>query len=239
MSAKKAAGLAKRTFQGGRRIALFGGTFDPIHLGHLAVAEAAAKQLRLHRVYFIPSAHPPHKPLAELACYEHRYAMVTLACAGNPRFVPSLAEKDDGTATTFYSIDTVRRFRREKERPEDRLYFIVGADSFLQIATWKDYKTLLSSCDFVVASRPGFRTEALREAIPSDLLASPPSMQTAATVPKVISLIESKVHILGNVSSNVSATQVRERLDHGRSVRGLVPAGVEEYITKLALYRPR
>lgn len=231
---------------GGRQIALFGGTFDPIHLGHLAVAQAALRAFRLDRVFFIPSGHPPHKPLGELHAYEHRFAMVALACAGNPRFVPSLAEcADGGGPTAFYSVDTVRRFRSEYDGPGDRIYFIVGADSFLQIATWKDYQTLLGLCDFVVASRPGFRTDALRQAIPPELLADSAQGALKDTPRKgsrgsrSIALRDSTVHLLDTVASRVSATNVRYRLDRGRSVRGLVPPRVEEYISKQALYRPQ
>lgn len=225
----------------GRRIALFGGTFDPIHLGHLAVAEAATKRFRLDRVLFVPSAHPPHKRLSDLVPYEHRFAMVALACAGHPRFVASLAERADGSgATAFYSVDTVRRFQTEFNQPGDHLFFIVGADSFLQISTWRDYKTLLSLCDFIVASRPGFRTEALREVVPEDLRERPAcaASRKSAPAPNSIPLLHTTVHLLSDVASRVSATAVRTRLDRGRSVHGLVPARVEEYINKQALYRP-
>ena len=231
---------------GGRRIALFGGTFDPIHLGHLAVAHATLRTFRLDRIFFIPSGHPPHKPLGELLPYEHRFAMTALACAGNRRFVPSLAECADGAGpTAFYSVDTVRRFQSEYDRPGDRIYFIVGADSFLQIATWKDYQTLLGLCDFVVASRPGFRTDALLQVIPPELLADPAQGASKGAQRKnsrglrSIALRGSTVHLLDTVASRVSATDVRHRLDRGRSVHGLVPPRVEEYITKQALYRPQ
>ena len=237
---------ARAKAAGGQRIALFGGTFDPIHLGHLAVAQAALRAFRLDRVIFIPSAHPPHKPLSELLPYEHRFAMVALACAGHRRFVPSLAECADGAGpTAFYSVDTVRRFRNEFNASGDRLYFIVGADSFLQIATWKDYRTLLGLCDFVVASRPGFRTDALRQAIPPELLAQSPRVATRSAHRKglrglrSIALRDTTVYLLDTVSSRVSATDVRRRLDRGKSVRGLVPPNVEEYIYKQAVYRPQ
>jgi nicotinate-nucleotide adenylyltransferase len=242
----KPARPARGKDESGRRIALFGGTFDPIHLGHLAVARAAQRAFHLDRVYFIPSGHPPHKPLGELLPYEHRFAMVALACSGNPRFIPSLAEWADGAGpVAFYSVDTVRRFRTEFDRPSDRLYFIVGADSFLQIATWKDYETLLSLCDFVVVSRPGFRTDALRQVIPPDLLAesvqcSPKSApRKSVRGARAIALRGSAVYLLDTVASRVSATDVRHRLDRGRSVRGLVPPPVEEYINKQVLYRPQ
>lgn len=239
MSAK-ASGLSKRSTKQGWRIALFGGTFDPIHSGHLAVARAAVKRFGLDRVYFIPSSHPPHKPLNELLAYEHRFGMVALACAGELRFIPSLAECAVGVGSTaFYSVDTVRRFLGQFSHPGDRLYFILGADSFLQIATWRDYRILLGLCDFIVASRPGFRTSALREVIPAELICPDkhPHVKPGGAE-RSIALLHSSIHLLDTVASRVSATDVRRRLDRRQSVRGLVPPRVEEYITKQALYRP-
>jgi nicotinate-nucleotide adenylyltransferase len=220
----------------GRKIALFGGTFDPIHAGHLAVARAAQRRFHFDEVHFIPTAHPPHKPAGELIPFAHRFAMVALACAGYPHFVPSLAESglNGAAAGPYYSVDTVRRFQHEV-RPGHQIYFLLGADSFLEIATWKDYRTLLGLCDFVVASRPGFPSHALRQAIPSDLLAE--GLDDSGQDRGPIRLRHTMVHLLDAVASRVSATAVRHRLDRGRSVHGLVPRGVEEYITKQALYR--
>ncbi len=221
----------------GRRMALFGGTFDPIHSGHVAVARAAELRFHLDCVYFIPSSRPPHKPAAELCAYEHRFAMVALACSAHPHFVPSLAEASANGASPriFYSIDTVRRFRQQFSRPGDRIYFIMGADSFLDLHAWKDYAELLQSCDFVVANRPGFRIGALREVVPPALLA--PKETKAARDSRVIDLRDTTIYLLETVASEVSATDVRRRIERGQKVHGLVPPGVEEYITKQALYR--
>jgi nicotinate-nucleotide adenylyltransferase len=221
----------------GLRIALFGGTFDPIHAGHLAVARAAERRFHFDEVHFIPAAHPPHKPASEMLPFAHRFAMVALACAGHPRFVPSLAESgmDGGAGGASYSVDTVRRFQREFCRPGDQIYFLLGADSFLEIATWKDYEILLGLCDFVVASRPGFSSHALRQMVPPELLAK--GSLDSRSHPNAIPLSRTTIHLLDTVASRVSATAVRRRLDRGQSVRGLVPRGVEEYINKQALYR--
>lgn len=200
-------------------IALFGGVFDPIHAGHLAVARAACRNFCLERVYFIPSGCPPHKAAAKLTAFEHRYAMVALACAGDRRFIPSLAEADaSGAGRIFYTIDTVRWFRRGLAGGSTRLYFIVGADAFLQIGTWKDYRQLLDACEFIVAHRPGFRLE-------------------QAAVGNIGGIAAKTTHLLRAVSSGVSSTEVRERRRQGHSLRSLVPAPVEEYIEKQALYR--
>jgi nicotinate-nucleotide adenylyltransferase len=231
---------AKRRPGRGRRIALFGGTFDPIHLGHLAVARAAMRRFQLDRVLFIPSANPPHKPANELSSFPHRFAMVALACAEHPRFIPSLAEGEVDAAegadqSIFYSVDTVRRFQREFSEPGDRICFLMGADSFLDIRAWKDYETFLCLCDFVVAHRPGFPSDSFRRVIPSHLLAEAPARKKRGGTPS-IALQRTTVYLLDTVDSDISATAVRQRLHRGRSILGLVPASVEEYIKKQAIY---
>ena len=130
----------------------------------------------------------------------------------------------------FYTIDTVREFRRR--HPDDHVYFILGADQFLEIPTWKSYEALLDACDFIIASRPGFRLDALRLVIPQERL-RPGEAQN----PNQIALRKSALHLLTTVSSHVSSTEVRERADQRKSIRGLVPARVEEYIFGQALYR--
>jgi nicotinate-nucleotide adenylyltransferase len=223
---------------GERRIALFGGTFDPIHVGHLAVARAAERRFHLDEIHFIPTRRPPHKPNSSMASYVDRYAMVALACSDHLRFLPSLAESGAGQSPNriFYSIDTVRHFKHKFRGTNTRIYFLMGADSFLQIPTWKDYETLLGLCDFIVVSRPGFRVEALRLVIPPELFARPGSAN-APLDPRAIALRRTSVFVLDTVSSHVSATEVRSRLDSNSSIHGLVSPRVEEYISKQALYR--
>ncbi len=202
-----------------RSIALFGGSFDPIHSGHLAVARAACRRFDLDEVHFIPAGRPPHKKSRHLAPYLHRLAMVVLACAGEPRFVPSLAEAGDDLSGrgTHYSIDVVRAFRSRLRRGE-RLYFLVGADAFLTIGTWKESAALLEACEFLVATRPGVTSAELRRALPE-------------------AMSRSGVHVLHGVNSPCSSSAIRHRVTRGLSIRGLVPAVVEDYICKLGLYR--
>jgi len=221
-----------------RRIALFGGTFDPIHIGHLAVARAGERRFHLDETHFIPTGRPPHKHRRGMASYADRYAMVALACADHPRFIASLAESGAGHSgrEIFYSIETVRHFKQKYHGPGVRLYFLLGADSFLHIPTWRDYETLLGLCDFIVASRPGFQSDALRLVIPPELFARPGSAH-ASLDPRAISLRRTTIYLLDTVSSHVSATEVRHRLDTHESIHGLVPPRVEEYISKQALYR--
>ncbi|HWF38430.1 MAG TPA: nicotinate-nucleotide adenylyltransferase [Candidatus Acidoferrales bacterium] len=215
-----------------RAVALFGGTFDPIHAGHIAVAQAAQKRFHLDAIYFIPSARPPHKAKLSLTPFVHRYAMVALACADHASFVPSIAEAemDGATPRVYYTIDTVRRFHRDHSN--NHLYFIVGADQFLELPTWKNYETLLDICDFIIASRPGFKLDALRLVIPPEKLA-----RETASYAQTILLRKSAVHLLTTVSSHVSSTEIRDRLDENKSIHGLVPDRVEEYIQGQALYR--
>jgi nicotinate-nucleotide adenylyltransferase len=221
-----------KTAHGHRRsTGLFGGTFDPIHAGHVAVAEAAQRRFHLDQIQFITSSRPPHKAKRDLAPFLHRYAMVVLACAGHPVFVPSVAEAPlEGPGHVFYTIDTVRRIRRE--HPDDHLFFIVGADQFLEIPTWKNYDALLDSCDFIIASRPGFRLDALRLVIPPEKL-----HRNESRDPNTILLRKSAIHLLPTVASHVSSTEIRERVQRGEKIRGLVPERVEEYILRQALYR--
>jgi nicotinate-nucleotide adenylyltransferase len=215
-----------------RSIALFGGTFDPIHAGHVAVAHAAQRRFHLDAIHFIPSARPPHKSRSEMTLFVHRYAMVALACVEHRGFVPSLAEAplDGASSHVFYSIDTVRRFRRE--HPDDHLYFIVGADQFLELPTWKSYESLLDLCDFIIASRPGFRLDALRLVVPPEKLA-----RGDASNASKIALRKSAIHLLTTVHSHVSSTEVRDRLQEKKNIHSLVPPRVEEYILGQALYR--
>lgn len=217
-----------------RSVALFGGTFDPIHSGHIAVAQAAQKRFHLDAIYFIPSSRPPHKAKLALTPFVHRYAMAALACADHGGFVTSTAEAPlDGTAAAshvFYTIDTVRRFHRE--HPDDHLFFILGADQFLEIPTWKNYEALLDACDFIIASRPGFRLDPLRLVIPPEKLG-----RAGSHDPHKIVLRKTTIYLLTTVASHISSTEIRQRLEKHQSIHGLVPARVEDYIVGQALYR--
>jgi nicotinate-nucleotide adenylyltransferase len=221
-----------------RRIAIFGGSFDPIHNGHLSVARAADRRFNFDELHFIPASRPPHKLKQHLAPFPHRFAMVSLACTEHPHFVPSLAEAGEDFSGTqlHYSVDTVRYFRHVYHG--DRFLFIIGADAFLDIPMWKEYETLLTLCDFIIANRPGIRPEALRLVIPPDLIARPDAKKEADQPSQVIAhLHKSTIYLLENVSSEVSATDVRRQAHRGQSIHGLVSARVEEYILKQGLYR--
>ena len=223
-----------------RRIALFGGSFDPIHNGHLAVARAADRQFNFDELHFIPASRPPHKLKQHLAPFPHRFAMVSLACTEHPHFVPSLAEAGEDFSGTqlHYSVDTVRYFRHVYHGHGDRIFFIIGADAFLDIPMWKEYETLLTLCDFIIANRPGIRTEALRLVIPPELMARADAKKDADQPSQVVAYLHrTTIYLLENVSSEVSATEVRRQAHRGQSIHKLVSSRVEEYILKQVLYR--
>ncbi len=148
------------------KIALFGGTFDPVHLGHIAVARAAAEKFGLGRVYFAPADLPPHKQKRKLTDFQHRFAMLALATAHDARFVASLLDAPIGQPN--YSIDTVRRLKNTL-RKSDKLYFLIGIDAFKDIATWRQPEELLAEVEFIVVSRPGYSLAEVGRALPESL----------------------------------------------------------------------
>jgi len=215
------------------RIALFGGTFDPIHAGHVRAAKAAARKFRLDQILFVPSGQPPHKVKDRLTPFPHRYAMVTLACTEDPRFVASLLESPTPDGRPRYSVDTVAAARRLLAR-DDELFFLIGVDAFLDLPQWKDYRRLLDSVNFIVVSRPGFALAEIAKTIPSSLLGKP----SGRTPPNTLTMRHTSLHVLEGVAMAVASREIREAIAAGRPVTGLVPPLVEEYIRKEGLYRP-
>ncbi len=161
-------------------IALFGGTFDPIHSGHLRAAKVAARKFRLDRILFIPAGNPPHKHRDPLTPFPHRFAMVTLACQGDPRFVPSLLEVPRADGRHHYSVTTARAVKSSLA-PDDHLYFLLGLDAFLDLPHWKAYRRLFDLVDFIVVSRPGFGTREILKVAPQGLVGARAQDGTVAT----------------------------------------------------------
>ena len=151
-----------------RRIALFGGSFDPIHNGHLAVARAADRNFNFDEIHFIPASRPPHKLKQHLAPFPHRFAMVALAVPSIRTLCHRLRRQVKTSAARSFTIRWIRCgiSATHITAQGDRIFFIIGADAFLDIPMWKEYETLLGLCDFIVANRPGIRAEALRLVIP-------------------------------------------------------------------------
>lgn len=222
-------------------VALFGGTFDPIHRGHLAVARAAQKEYGIKQVLFVPSGAPPHKRGQVLTPYIHRYTMVSLAVAVETGMTPSLLESPQqlGENQPAYSIDTVRRVRAEL-KPNDRLFFIIGIDAFLDLAKWREPAALLHESEFIIASRPGYSLGDIGDALPESL--RPPDvvrrlMRRQAAKGEVV-LPGIAIHLLPDVSERVSATQIRSAAHKGGAqLAKLVGPTVADYIRKTGLYR--
>lgn len=213
------------------KIAIFGGTFDPIHSGHMQAAKAAARRLRLNKVLFVPTGCPPHKTGNGLTSYHHRYAMVALACAEDSRFVPSTLESPELHPGPHYSIDTVRRAKRML-KSGDRLYFLIGLDALIDLPHWKQFRQLLGLTDFIVVSRPGFDSREVERALPRELLDRRPRKNS-----RQIRLRRTTLHVLPHVEVPVASTDLREAIRQKQSIQGMVPPMVEEYILKEGLYQ--
>jgi nicotinate-nucleotide adenylyltransferase len=218
------------------KIAFFGGTFDPVHLGHMAVARAAAEKFDLGRVYFAPADLPPHKQKRRLTDFQHRFAMLALATADDPRFVPSLLDAHTGQPN--YSIDTVRRLKSTLKK-NDKLYFLIGIDAFKDISTWRQPVELLAEVEFIVVSRPGFSLADVGRALPEPLRPTDAMLHTVRRqhAEGTIALSGATIHLLGEVREKVSSTQIRAAAH--KSVKQLsryVPRLVAEYIKKEHLY---
>jgi nicotinate-nucleotide adenylyltransferase len=186
------------------RICLFGGTFDPIHIGHLKVANEALKACALSRVFFVPGAQPPHKELANITPYEDRYRMVEIACAPYPSFTASRLEAENEPS---FTIDTLERVESELV-PGDEMFFLIGADAFAELTSWKRWQDVVAKTRFVVVSRPGAQYE-----LPAG----------------------ARVARLDSLDLPVSSSAIRERLIAGQTVAE-IPVEVREYIEQHGLY---
>lgn len=237
-------------------IGLFGGTFDPVHHGHIALARAAKDRFQLGRIHFVPANTPPHKQRQPVTPYSHRYAMVVLATMGEKAFLPSLLEapgvvtvpapSGEGRRAAHsvpganYSIDTVRRLKPSLKK-SDRLFFLIGIDAFDDIAEWHEAEALFRECEFIVASRPGHSLADVANALPESLRPAPAVTKPFAKQPAKGDLVLSgvTVHLLDNVHQPVSATAIREAVAAKRPLRKFVDPAVEEYIKKMGLYSGR
>jgi nicotinate-nucleotide adenylyltransferase len=236
-------------------IGLFGGSFDPIHRGHLALAQAAASRYSLRQVLFVPANVPPHKRKQPLTAFIHRYAMVALATQNERGFLASLLEAPASMAAELgsagqpgaavskgdsvnYSIDTVRRLKQTLKK-SDRLFFLLGIDAFRDIAKWRAACALLAECGFIVASRPGFSLRDVAESLPDEL--RPPAAVTrpfhkqpakgALVLPGVT------LHLLEGVHQKASATVIRAAAAQGKPLTRWLDASVADYVRKQGLYR--
>jgi nicotinate-nucleotide adenylyltransferase len=215
------------------RIGIFGGTFNPIHLGHLRSAEEIRERFDLTTVMFIPAAMPPHKEVAGGVSAEHRMEMVRLAITGNPSF--SLSDIELRTPGKSYSIGTIQHFRRQYGNESD-IFFILGMDAFLEIRTWKSFQELFSLCHFIVMTRPGFDK-------PSSGPIFPPKIASAFVYDegghRFVHRDGYCVYLQDITFLEISSTKIREEVRRGRSVRYLLPIEVERYIDRHRFYRAK
>ena len=213
-----------------RRTGVLGGTFDPIHLGHLAVADAAQRMLALDEVLLIPSLAPPHRAAGPAASPFHRFAMVAMVCAAHPYLVASDIELVRPGPS--YTADTLRRLHTAGYAAW-QIFFLTGADAFAEIATWREYPGVLSLAHFVVSSRPGISAAELPARLP-DLaprmltVHGEEVMEPGETAPRVF--------LLDCPTPDVSSTDIRSRARDGRSIAGFVPSAIDRYIRRHGLY---
>ncbi len=191
------------------RKGIMGGTFDPIHYGHLVTAEEVRDYFDLDEVVFVPSGRPPHKIGQKITDPEHRYLMVVLATVTNPYFSVSRVEIERPGPS--YSVDTVRYFKTLWGK-ETEVFFITGADAFAQISTWNNPQELLTMCTFVAASRPGYKLNIDKD-------------------------FRDRVRIIEVSALAISSSEIRRRVRRGESIKYLLPETVEHYIYKNGLYR--
>ena len=209
---------------------ILGGTFNPIHLAHLRIAEQAQQTFRLDRVIFIPAADPPHKTIAGEVSFAHRMAMVERAIRDYPAFEASdLETRRSGKS---FSVDTLEILQRQD--PAGERFFIIGLDSYREIASWKDFARLFSLCHLVVATRPGVVIENPLEPLP---VAIRGDFCYDSPTGKILHKSGNYVYFLAGNQSDISSTQIHRRLVAGRSIRQLVPAAVADYIEEHGLYR--
>lgn len=195
---------------------IFGGTFNPIHNGHLIVAESVREQFGLDRVLFMPSGQPPHKRDSEVIDPEHRFEMVRLAVESNPFFEASRMEIDRSGFT--YTVNTLQELRAQCG-DETEFYFIIGADVVPELITWKDFRQVFSLCEFIAVLRPGFDREAFM-----------------GEIGRISADYGAVIHTVGARLVDISSTEIRGRRMAGESIKYLVPDGVMEYIYKEGLY---
>lgn len=233
------------------KIGLFGGTFDPIHRGHIALAQAARQQFGLARVLFVPAHIPPHKQKQPLSSFAHRYAMVSLATAGEKVFIPSLLEAPSedlplspnksakpGAPPANYTIDTIRRLKMSLKKI-DQVFFLIGVDAFRDIAKWHESEALFAECEFIVASRPGYSLADIANSLPEKLRPAVHITKPFEKQPAKGDLVWNGVaiHVLDGVHQAISATAIREAVAAGKPLGRFVDPAVADYLKKTELYK--
>ena len=216
------------------KIGIFGGTFNPIHFGHLRAAEEVRYKCQLEKVLFIPAYIPPHKQKNSLyiASSRARWDMVCLALSGNDAFLPSDIEIKKEKIS--YSIDTLKEI--ENIYPDYLIFFIMGIDSFMEIKTWKDYTELIKNYFIIVMSRPGFNLVEAEKAVPSEFSSKLFLIKEGEDFNKIL-FNPPQILLLHIKALNISSTEIRAMIRNGESIKYLVPERVEKYIYENKLYQ--
>ncbi len=222
------------------RVGVLGGSFNPVHLGHLHIARCSREIFGFSRVLFVVASVPPHKPVQDLIPLTHRYAMVCLATSGYPEFVPSLVELDSPASS--YSLETMRKLEHQFGVSGRDLYFVAGGDSLLEVSGWHQSEVLLQEYNFVFVMRPGVRTADLPAVLPRSAVTRVLDFRgLAADVLRDRLAAGSaepscRIFLIDAEAPDIAASQIRGLASTGHSIGHLVPAPVEEYISKLHLY---
>jgi nicotinate-nucleotide adenylyltransferase len=216
-----------------RRIAAYGGTFDPIHNGHIEIARAVVRNFDVEQLLLIPAWRPPHKGSKAIAGAYHRFAMAALSTLDEPRVVVSTIELE--APDRPYTFETLERLRSQFGA-ETKLFFVMGADSFEEINTWREPSRLISSTNLIVITRPGHAigTSHLDDAFRSKFIDLRKSESDSSDI---VETEGQHIYITGYVNNEVSSTEIRERARNGKSIEELVPSSVAEYIRNYNLYR--
>ena len=214
-----------------RKVAFFGGTFDPVHLGHLMPAVRAAEAFGFDALVFVPTGQPPHKLGEPLTPFAHRFAMVALATQPYDRFLVSAIEAE--RTGPSYTVDTLRELKGRFAA--ERHFFLMGSDSFAQIGTWHNWEELLDLADLVVLHRPTVWGDELAAGVPAPLRPYMRAVQAQRDVPEP-ERGSQRIYLLAHEPFPIAASDLRERLRTGLAIREFVPPEVHRYIVKHRLY---
>lgn len=199
-----------------KKYGIMGGTFDPIHYGHLVIANEVLSKYKLDKIIFVPTGTPPHKSSSGKTTSYHRYMMTQFATMTNPDF--DVSDFEVKKEEISYTVDTIQAFI--EKYPDTKFYFITGTDAVLELPTWKDPEIILDSCTFIAVNRPGYVNDNLEEKIS-----------------KIANEYKGEIFVMNAPQLQISSTDIRKRIFMGRPIKYILPEMVEQYIIKNNLYK--
>ena len=219
-----------------KRIAIYGGTFDPVHVAHLEIARRVSQLFAMDEFLFVPARAAPHKLDRDVSSPPHRYAMLALATQTEPRLLISTVEMDEPARQ--YTVDTLTYFRSQSEASAD-LFFVMGADSWAEITTWREWERIMTLANLIVVTRPGVEFSAVNAGGAIAERVVDIRGQTSGSAPLTVEPVSRKIFVTDVVAMDISATQIRQAARENRSedLNSLVPLEVANYIRKYRLYR--